>query len=185
MKLNDRPHWYANYAKTYLLAAEAIWSNDQVNKHSLIFPGPITQLLGHAAELTLKAHLLLHEYSEADFKRYYGHEIPKLAQELSTKSDILDRVEQHVSTHKSVTSVSVPERHAKHLINQGKRLEDWYSFRLHLLTLSASYNKEPTNGDVYSSRYPPRNDFFRVYYHMIIAVGLEFLLSQIDCAGGK
>jgi hypothetical protein len=185
VKLKDRPHWYASYAKTYLLAAEALWSNEQVNELPLIFPGPITQLLGHAAELTLKAHLLLHEYTEADFKGRYRHQIPKLAQELSTKSDILDRVERHVSTHKSIINVPVPEKHAKHLVSQGKRLENWYSFRLHLLTMSASYNKEPANGDEYSSRYPPRNDFFRVYYHMIIAVGLEFLLSEIDCKGAK
>jgi hypothetical protein len=143
----------------------------------------ITQLLGQAAELSLKAHILAVEdqgrkIGAASEKR--GHDIIDLARTLQEQSCILNRAEEYTANHQAVLSLEIPDRHKKLFLKNRQELRDWHSFALHLKSMSQVYYKEVTNGDKYGSRYPPKNDFARDYSPTIITVGIRFLIDEIS-----
>lgn len=85
--LKDRVKSYSQMSEAYLSAAETVIASDLHSTTEFLFVGPITQLLGHATELALKAQLL--RYMEEEDVKAFNHNLGAAALALSKKSDIL------------------------------------------------------------------------------------------------
>jgi hypothetical protein len=178
LQLEERLHWYTEYAKAYIVAAEAVWAEAHKTKNGVLSLAPLTQLLGQTIELTLKAHLLALGKQESEI-RVQGHDILRLASTLEQETSILNKVEGYVSANKAVLNLKIPSNHRQNFFLQGKNLQEWYSFRLHVQSLAQSYNQELLNGDKFAARYPPKNDFIRSYSPTIIVVATRFLIDEL------
>lgn len=193
MKVDDQEVYdgWANYADAYLLAARTLAQNipKDTGKALHYQIGPLSQTLGLASELCLKAALIKCGHSTKDLKASAnGHNLENLYKELQAEwGEKLIEIECNVALQIAEKGTMIPKWFSDFAVEQERKPEEYFFVGTQVAALSRNYFEDQNDGDRFRTRYFAKSRKFTCYdadvvYFGMLAIRMACRSASPDCS---